>query len=463
MDIQPSIKILIIDDETDLCEAVKKIMVKAGFELASANTGKNGLSLAETFKPDVILLDLVLPDTDGLVVLKQLKQIEHDIPIIILTGHETVKSAVEAMKGGAFTYMTKPFNNEELEIMVRQAAANWMLVKEVRYLRTRMHSWLAEQGIITASDSMKSLAKLVEMVAPTDATVLIAGESGTGKELVATAIHKGSPRINHPFIPIDLSTCPETLVESELFGYERGAFTGAVASRAGKIEMASGGTVFLDEIGNLPKQVQAKLLRVLETKVVERIGGKKQIPVDIRVIVATNIDIKEAVKNDNFKLDLYHRLNEFPIHIPPLRERVEDIPLLADYFIHRYNEEMRKKITGVSSDALAKLEAYPWPGNVRELKNIIKRCMIVADEKITYEDLAPEVRSLSVDTTAITANRGLREAANEAVAAVEKRLIIETLQMTVGNKGLTAKLLDIDEKTLYNKMKKYEIYTTGGG
>ena len=220
----------------------------------------------------------------------------------------------------------------------------------------------------------------------------------------------------------------------------------------------------MDEIGNLPKHIQAKLLRVLESKVVERIGGKRQIPIDMRVVVATNIDIKEAVKKGDFKLDLYHRLNEFPVNIPPLRERCEDMPLLIDHFISRYNNEMGKKISGVSSDALAKLEAYHWPGNVRELKNTIKRCMVVADRKITYKDLPAEVKSLSADTTAITANGGgLRGAANEAVAAVEKRLIIETLQRTSGNKGLTAKLLDIDEKTLYNKMKKYEIYVSGGG
>src|SRR3989338_2010636 len=458
------INVLIIDDEADLCTAVNKVVAKAGYGFASANNGKDGLNLVETFKPDVVLLDMVLPDTDGLVILKQLKQIEPELPVIILTGHETVKSAVETLKSGSFTYMTKPFNNEELELMIRQAANPWLLTKEVRYLRTRMHIWLSEKGIITASDSMKSLAKLVEAVAPTNATVLITGESGTGKELIATAIHKGSSRSNRPFIPIDISTCPETLVESELFGYERGAFTGAVTSRSGKLEMANGGTVFLDEIGNLPKHIQAKLLRVLESKVVERIGGKRQIPIDMRVVVATNIDIKEAVKKGDFKLDLYHRLNEFPVNIPPLRERCEDMPLLIDHFISRYNNEMGKKISGVSSDALAKLEAYHWPGNVRELKNTIKRCMVVADRKITYKDLPAEVKSLSADTTAITANGGgLRGAANEAVAAVEKRLIIETLQKTSGNKGLTAKLLDIDEKTLYNNMKKYEIYVSGGG
>lgn len=448
---------LIIDDERDICEAIKRVMVRASIECAIGNTGKEALPLVETFKPDVVLLDLVLPDTDGLSVLKQLKQVEPDLPIVILTGHETVKSVVEAMKGGAFTYITKPFDNEELEIIVRQAATNWMLVKEVRYLRVRMHAWLKDRGIITASESMKSLAKLIESVAPTNATVLITGESGTGKELIATAIHKSSPRANYPFIPIDLSACPETLVESELFGYEHGAFTGAVASHAGKIELANGGTLFMDEIGNITKQVQAKLLRVLESKVIERIGGKRQIPVDIRVIAATNVDIKEAVRKGDIKSDLYYRINEFPIHIPPLRERASDIPLLVDFFIHRYNSEMKRKILGISNGALAKLERYPWPGNVRELKNIIKRCMVVADRKITSENLPPEMKFASADSIPTHFKGSLKEAVKEAVEVVERRMILEALEKTANNKGMTAKLLDIDEKTLYNKIKKHRI------
>lgn len=452
------IKVLIIDDDINLCELVHNILKTAGFECISANKGYIGLDLVQKFKPDVVLLDLSLPDTGGISVLKELKKIEPCLPVVILTGQETVKSAVETMKNGAFNYMSKPFNNNELEVMLRQAASNWLSVKEARYLRTMMHKWLAEQGLISASDSMKAIAKLVEAVASTDATVLITGESGVGKELIASAIHKGSSRADQAFIPIDLSTSPETLIESELFGYERGAFTGAVSSRAGKIEAACGGTVFLDEIGNLPKHVQAKLLRVIETKIIERIGGKKQIPVNIRFIAAANIDIKEAIAKDSFKADLYHRLNEFPIHIPPLRERREDIPLLTEHFIHRYNEELGKNISGVSSDALSKLETYSWPGNVRELKNLIKRCMLVANNKITYNDLPLEVRSFSNDTVSITAAGSLKNAVNTAVSAVEKRLITETLQKASGNRGITAKFLNIDEKTLYNKMKKYQIY-----
>ena len=455
MDTQSSIKVLIIDDEVDLCAAVGKVMIKAGFSFESVNSGQEGIAMVETSKPDVVLLDLVLPDTDGLIVLNQIKQFEPDLPVIILTGHETVRTAVDAMKSGAFTYMTKPFNNEELELTVRNAAQNWQLLKEVRYLKARMHAWLAEQGIITASESMKSLSKFVEAVAPTDTSVLLTGESGTGKELVATAIHNGSRRSGNPFVPIDLSACPETLIESELFGYEKGSFTGAVASRLGKIEMANGGTVFLDEIGNLPVHIQAKLLRVLESRKTERLGGRKLIPVDVRIIAATNVDLKEAIKAGKFRDDLFHRLNEFPIHIPPLRERREDVPLLVDYFIQRFNKEMGKKISGISNDAIRKFESYPWPGNVRELKNVVKRGMVIANRKITMEDIPPEMKSRSDDTSLITGSGGLREAAKEAVAAVEKRLIIETLQKTGGNRGLAAKLLNVDEKTLYNKIKKY--------
>lgn len=463
MDAQFPIKVLIIDDEVDLCAAVGKVMGKAGFAFESVNSGRKGLSATESSKPDVVLLDLVLPDTDGLIVLRELKEFEPDLPVIILTGHETVRTAVDAMKNGAFTYMTKPFNNEELELTVRTAAQNWQLVKEVRYLKARMHAWLADQGVITASPSMKSLAKSVEAVAPTDTSVLLTGESGTGKELIATAVHNGSSRRGKPFVPIDLGACPETLVESEIFGYEKGSFTGAVASRPGKIEMANGGTVFLDEIGNLPVHIQAKLLRVLETRKVERLGGRRPISVDVRFIAATNVDLKGAISKGAFRDDLFHRLNEFPMHIPPLRERREDVPLLVDYFIQRFNREMGKKISGISSDAIVKFELYPWPGNVRELKNAVKRCMVVSGRKITMEDIPPEMKSRPEDTLLITGSGGLREAANEAVAAVEKRLIIGALQKTRGNRGLAAKALDIDEKTLYNKMKKYGILSGGGG
>lgn len=457
MNADHDIKILLIDDEKDLCEAVGKVMSKAGLQFKCALTGHDGIARAMDWTPDVVVLDMVLPDTDGLAVLGQLKQSEPDLPVVILTGHETVRTAVDAMKGGAFTYMTKPFDNSELEFTVRQAAKTWQLMKEVRYLRTRMHAWLAEQGVITASDSMKALGKSVEAVAATDASVLIVGESGTGKELIATAVHNGSKRSKKPFVPADLSACPETLVESEIFGYERGAFTGAVSGRAGKLEMANGGTIFLDEIGNLPVNVQAKLLRVLETRRLERIGGKRDMPIDLRIIAASNIDLKDAIRKEKFRGDLYHRLNEFPITIPPLRNRVEDIPLLVDYFIRRFNREMDKRIVGISSDAVRRFEMYPWPGNVRELKNIVKRCMVVAEKKITLDDLPPELKSHAEDTISIVANHGLKGAVDEAVAAVEKRLIIETLQRVGGNRGMAAKALDIDEKTLYNKIKKYEI------
>lgn len=450
-------KVFLIDDERDLSDAVGKVMRKAGYLFDYALTGKEGLEKVKATLPDVVILDMVLPDTNGSRVLMQLKEIEPDLPVIILTGHEAVKDAVASMRDGAYTYMAKPFSNDELEITVRHAMDTWCMVKELRFLRLRVHSALAERGLFTTSVAMKKVARLIESVAQTDATVLLTGESGTGKELIANAIHMGSRRAAGPFVPVDLTACPETLVESELFGHERGAFTGASIARPGKVELADGGTLFLDEIDNLPAHIQAKLLRVLESRVVERIGGRRGIPVDIRVVAATNTDLKKAITDGRFKSDLYHRLNEFPIELPPLRERVEDIPLLVDHFIKVFNKEMHKKVTGVSRATLGRMETYPWPGNVRELKNTIKRCMVMASKNITEEDLPPEVRRLSADCLAVPTGKGLRESARVVTQEVEKKLIREALEKAGGKRSVAARLLDIDEKTLYNKMEEYEI------
>ena len=459
---EETLKVVLIDDETDLCDAVGKVMIRAGFSFESAHTGKDGMEKVHKHMPDVVILDMVLPDTTGLTVLKQLKEFEPDLPVIVLTGHENVKSAVEMMKDGAYTYMSKPFSNDELEITVRHAADTWRLLKEVRYLRLKVNSWLAERGLFTLSESMKRVAKLIELVSPTDATVLLLGESGTGKELIANAIHKVSSRAGGPFVPVDLTSCPETLVESELFGHERGAFTGAVTGRPGKVEMADRGTLFLDEIGNLPTNIQAKLLRMLEGRKIERLGGRKEIPVNIRVIAATNIDLKKAIEKDLFRADLYHRLNEFLIQIPPLRERPEDILLLVDHFIRSFNEEMRKSITGISSEALKKLSDYSWPGNVRELKNTIKRCMVLASKRITASDLPPEIKDVASSTLSLPHNMGLKNALKEMTKDAERNLIIDALKRAGGKRGVAAKMLDIDEKTLYNKMKEYGIFLGGG-
>ncbi len=456
-------KVFLIDDEKDLTDSVGKVMLRAGYQFGYALTGREGLKKVREMLPDVVILDMVLPDTNGARVLTQLKEIEPDLPVIILTGHETVKDAVGTMKDGAYTYMAKPFSNDELEITVRHAIDTWCMIKELRFLRVRVHSVLAERGLFTTSDAMKKVARLIESVAQTDATVLLTGESGTGKELIANAIHKGSPRSGRPFVTVDLTACPETLVEGELFGHERGAFTGAHAARPGKVELANGGTLFLDEIGNLPSHIQVKLLRVLESRVVERIGGRRATPVDIRVVAATNKDLKKAVADGNFRLDLYHRLNEFPIELPPLRERIEDIPLLTDHFIQVFNKEMHKKVSGVSRNALKKLEIYPWPGNVRELKNTIKRCMVMASKVITAEDLPSEVRKITAEGIPVPTGRGLRESAKVVTQEVEKKLIREALESSGGKRAVAAKLLGVDEKTLYNKMKEYGIILGGGG
>ncbi len=427
METTQALKIILIDDEPDLCDAVGNVMTKAGFSFECALTGKDGLERVKKSMPDVVILDMVLPDTDGLTVLKQLKEFEPDLPVVILTGHENVKSAVETMKDGAYTYMAKPFSNEELEITVRHATETWQLLKEVRFLRLKVNSWLAERGFFTVSESMKKVAKLIEAVSPTNTTVLLLGESGTGKELIANAIHKVSSRAGGTFVPVDLTACPETLVESELFGHERGAFTGAVATRQGKVEQANGGTLFLDEIANLPMHIQSKLLRMLEGRTIERLGGRREIPVNIRVIAATNIDLKKSIEEWRFKADLYHRLNEFLIQIPPLRERSGDIMLLVDHFIRAFNKEMRKKVTGISPEALKKLEAYSWPGNIRELKNTIKRCMVVASKRITAVDLPAEIKDSLSSAVFVPHGKGFKDSIREATRDVEKKLIIDAL------------------------------------
>jgi len=450
--------VLIIDDDRDLCRAMEKVLVKAGYDVRSLMEGKKCLKAIHEHLPDVVLLDLVLADSDGLAILSEIKKVEPDLPVIMLTAFETVHTAVEAMKRGAFHYMAKPFDNDDLVAQIQKAWENWKLVREVRFLREKLRLSLAHGDLMAASKKMQDVASAIEIVAPTNVTVLITGASGVGKERVARCVHLGSRRHDGPFVPIDLSSCPETLVESELFGYEKGAFTGAYKTTVGKLEAARGGTVFLDEIGNLPVGIQAKLLRTIEERVVERLGSRKRIPIDVRVITATNVDLARAVSEGSFREDLFHRLNEYPIHVPPLAERRDDVAPLVQKFIEEFREELGNRVDGISEAAMNLLEDYPWPGNVRELRNIVKRSMLVADKRILPQHLPQEVRKFEPTKSEEFAQRfDLKGVVNSAVENAEKQIIVEALEKTSGKRGEAAKLLGVDVKTLFNKIREYEL------
>jgi len=458
-------KILVIDDEPEIGWIFSKILSDNGYEVTSSQTGKGGLKQVQKAMPDLVFLDLKLSDCDGISVLKEIKNVNPDVLVIMITAHETIQTAVQAMKLGAYDYIPKPIPNERLKIIVDKALETQSLSREVKLLRKGADP-LSE--IIGQSHPMQKLFKLVRSAASHDVSVILRGESGTGKELVARAIYALSGRRNKPFIPVDCATLPETLVESELFGYEKGAFTGADALKIGKLETANRGTLFLDEIGNLTTHIQVKLLRILQERKIERLGGKGPISIDVRIISATNMDLEKAVGNGEFRDDLYHRLNVFEIILPPLRERGDDISLLAQYFLERFNREMGKNIKGFSDEAIDSFKNYSWPGNVRELENTVKSAIILAKDRILPGHLSSNIsKSMEANTkgtNSIFSNPktnsnsvSLKEAKRGVVEDAEKYLIEKTLNETGWNKKKAAQALDIDYKSLFTKIKKYGI------
>ena len=456
--INSNIDVLVVDDEEELCRTIEKVLSRAGCRVRSIQEGRKCIKEIRRELPDVILLDLVLNDTDGLTVLSEIKEIEPELPIIMLTAHETVQTAVEAMRRGAFHYMPKPFDNDDLIAHIQKAWKNWRLVREVRFLRERLRLSIAHGDLVAASKKMQEVVSAIDTIAPTNVTVLITGATGVGKERVAKCVHLGSKRAEGPFVPIDLASCPETLVESELFGYDKGAFTGAYRSTMGKLESARGGTVFLDEIGNLPIGVQAKLLRIIENREIERLGSRKRISIDVRIIVATTVDLAVGTKHGRFREDLFHRLNEYPIYIPPLSERNEDIPPLVQKFIEDDREEVGREVNGISEEALKLLERYPFPGNVRELRNVVKRSMLVSGKRILPQHLPSEVREFRPTKMDEFLNSyNLRNAVRTAAEETEKRIIVMALEKTKGKRGEAAKLLGVDAKTLFSKIKAYRL------
>lgn len=456
-------KILVIDDESVMREVMTTLLEREGYDVVTAADGDEGLQYFRDEPVDLVLLDLMLPGKNGLKVLDEILSLDPDAVVVMISAYATIESAVLATKQGAFDFLTKPFKNEELLHVIRNGLRRRSLEIENRQLRESLAEKFSFESIVGKSEPMQRMFGLIRHVGPTRSTVLVTGESGTGKELVAKAIHNISPRAQRPFVALNSGGIPIDLLESELFGHVRGAFTGAVAAKKGLFELADGGTVFLDEVGNLPPQTQAKLLRVIQEREFRRVGGLENIKVDVRLIAATNTDLKTAVERGEFREDLYYRLNVITIHLPPLRERRGDIPLLVDHFLRRFSEANRRPLCHFDSRAMRLLMEYDWPGNVRELENTVERAVVLAPENgLITADLIPKdiLESVTVSLAQIefSENGGsLKEKVND----YERSLILAALRRTEWNQKRAARLLRVNPTTLNEKLKRLGITIPG--
>jgi DNA-binding NtrC family response regulator len=471
-------RVLVVDDEPNLRRVLSAMLQREGYEVTLCADGEEGLAALDRDGADVVVTDLVMPKIDGLTLLRRALQRHPDVPVIVITAHGKIDSAVEAMKAGAFDFVAKPFEHAELKAIIAKAArqsdcnARNVMPEETQGEGRRYTE------IVGRGSRMQELAQVIAKVADAPSTVLIQGESGTGKELVATALHEKSTRRDRPFIKINCAAIPRDLVEAELFGFERGAFTGAVQSKPGRFELADGGTLFLDEIGEVPMEMQVKLLRAIQESEFERVGGIRSLKISVRLIASTSRDLLKEIAAGRFREDLYYRLNVVPIQLPPLRERAEDIPLLVEHFREKYNARLGKAVARVEPEALAALAAYAWPGNIRELENILERTILFAEgTTIRASDLPPSLRAASHLATPSslpalapagsspgdgTGSPGgpvapgpLKEIVREQVQAIERDLIVRGLEITGGNVTRTAKLLKISRKSLQMKMKEF--------
>ena len=459
-------KILIVDDEAFIRENLERILAEDGYRPFSTDNGEDALKLVGEEEVDLVLLDLNLGSKSGLDVLKTLREVDPEVLVIIITGYGTVESAVEALKMGAYDYIKKPFKADAIRLIVRLALETQNLRREVRQLkREGQEKGLPGADMVGSSAELLQVYRQVREVAKHEtATVLIGGESGTGKELVARAIHNLSPRRERPFIEINCGSLPFNLLETELFGHERGAFTDAKTRKIGLFEEANGGTIFLDEIGEMDMNLQVKLLRVLEDRKIRRLGGARNIDIDVRVVAATNRNLKQAIEEKTFREDLYYRLNVFPIFVPPLRERREDIPPLLDYFLKRFSREFNKRIREVSRDALDLLLRYHWPGNVRELRNVVERICIMSREEVIRPELLPsEIFGSAPQKDAPFSFEIPPEGIllDEMIGEIEKELIGKALKITGANIAKTARLLNVPRGTLRYKVEKYGLESSG--
>src|SRR5213596_1125762 len=444
-------RVLIVEDEPAARVGLEQLVKSWGFLAESAGDGEEALDKVTTFRPAIVITDLVMPRMDGLGLLRALQQQGADVTTLILTAQGTVETAVEAMKEGAYDYLTKPIDLQRLKILLDKIVERLETMREVKALRRQLREHGTFGSIIGNSPEMRKIYQVVEQAAPTGASVLITGESGTGKELVAQTIHQLSPRAGFPFVAINCAAIPETLLESEIFGHEKGAFTGAADRRQGCFELADRGTLFLDEIGEMTPTTQVKLLRVLQEQKFRRVGGRTEQSVDVRVIAATNIDPLEAVQKGKLREDLYYRLNVFAFRLPTLRERKEDMPLLVQAFINEFNGRNQRSIAGIEQQAMRMLEQYAWPGNVRELRNVIERATIIAQGPLIEPKHLPPV--LTQEPPAQHSEQ-LAISPGTTVEEAERRLIVMTLAHTRDNKTRAAEILGISLKTLHNKLNK---------
>jgi nitrogen regulation protein NR(I) len=465
-------QVLIVDDEPNLRKILSAQLSRDGYDVLTAEDGEQGLQALRDHHIDLVITDLKMPKVDGMTLLREALREEPQLPIVMITAHGTVDTAVEALKTGAFDYLTKPFDKDEVRQIVAKALKTRQLAGEDA---TPLDAAGARFGIIGAAPAIIDLYAVLERVADTPTTALITGESGTGKELVARALHDHSSRKDKPFIKVNCAAIPKELIESELFGYERGAFTGAVTSKPGRFELANGGTLFLDEIGEIPVEMQVKLLRALQESEFERVGGIKTIRVDVRLVAATNRDLKKLIAAGSFREDLFYRLNVVPIRLPALRERAGDIPLLVGHFLTKFNGRLKKHVTSVEPEALDVLSVHSWPGNIRELENVIERAVLFCDsQSVRVGDLPPEVRGGTPPSppvhvsdadlqAALSSEGGLKEHVKVAMSRLERELVSRALEQTNGNVTHAARLLKISRKGLQLKMKELGLREPAAG
>jgi two-component system response regulator HydG len=450
------IKVLVIDDDAAHAEAMADSLARVGYECVVATSGSEGLAMLQRDAFEVIVTDLRMKDTTGLDVLAKAKEVLPDAEVIVVTGHGTIQSAVEAMQQGAFNYLLKPLDLKQLRAVVDNASRTQHLRRANAELSRRLDERFGFEGLIGNSPQMHEVLDRLRRIAPTDATVLIQGDTGTGKELVAQAIHQNSPRKNRPFVALNCAALSEHILESELFGHVKGAFTDASADRIGKFEYANGGTLLLDEVGDMPLPTQIKLLRVLESGEITRVGSNEAIKVNVRILSATNRDLEEAIRNGTFREDLYHRLKVLTVRLPRLAERAQDIPLLIEHFIQMHSSRHHKKIKSMTTAARRRLMTYGWPGNVRQLKNAVESMVVVDyDEVLDVDDLPPEFSEGGEQMTPAAASNGLNDLVGRPLSEIEGLFIGETLKATGGNREEAAGMLGIGERTLYRKIKEY--------
>lgn len=461
-------RILIIDDEKFMCELLCHLMEKEGFKPMVANDGESGLKMMRLQEPDVILLDVRMMGMDGMEVLKRVKELDPDLPVIIITGYAEVRGAVEAIRVGAYDYISKPFEHLDVIRVVRRAMEERELKCKIKNFTSHVERRNLLGEIMGPSEAVKELISLINRVANSNYAVVIQGETGVGKELVARSIHSSSQRSDGPFVAIDCGAIPEALLESELFGHEKGAYTGAGSQKPGKFELAEKGTLFLDEISNMPLNSQAKLLRVIQEKRVYRVGASKPVKIDVRLLVASNRDLRVLAESGSFRRDLFYRLNEFTITIPPLRERKEDIIYLAKRFLDITNAELKMNVKGFSKSALEVMLLYDWPGNVRQLRSVVRRAVLLTDDWICEKHLdikrvpVPSVECSPKVQETWSRNRTLKEIRRQNIIALEREVLVQALKYTGGNKAKAARILQIDYKTIHTKIKQLKILTCGG-